>query len=185
MIKRNASSRDRALKIIYSTNKQKVFSYILSNNGNKDEAKDVYQEAVIAFYERILKNTFKGDSAISTYLYSIARFKWINHLKSSKKRMERNMEFGQTEEFDLGPMSKLIDDEQKASVLRILDALGDQCRKILVESIYYNVSMKEIAAQENYSSEQVVRNKKYKCIQKLKALLAENPALIHILRSYE
>lgn len=99
--------------------------------------------------------------------------------------MERNMEFGQTEEFDLDPLSILIDDEQKVSVLRILDALGDQCRKILVESIYYNVSMKEIAAQENYSSEQVVRNKKYKCIQKLKALLAENPALINILRSYE
>ena len=45
--------------------------------------------------------------------------------------------------------------------------------------------MKEIVEQGDYSSEQIARNKKYKCLKKLKELIAEKPQLIQILKSYE
>jgi hypothetical protein len=43
--------------------------------------------------------------------------------------------------------------------------------------------MKDIAANGNFSSEQVVRNKKSKCLKKLRELLKVNPKLINILKN--
>ncbi len=184
MIKSEPLKREKALKVIYQTNKEKVCSYILSNSGGEEEAKDVYQESVIAFYENVLSDTFKGDSAISTYLYSIARFKWLNQIKKNNIRMLHNTKYEQDEFYD-SPMAKIIDDEKKSQVLEVLEQLGTRCKSILVECFYNNASMKEIAESGNYSSEQIVRNKKYKCMKKLKELIAEQPKLIQILKSYE
>jgi len=184
MIKENRMLRDKALKIIYQTNREKVCSYILSNSGDEDEAKDVYQESMIAFYENVCNERFKGDSAISTYIYSIARFKWLNQIKKRGIRVSHHMEAQDTEEFHESPLVKLLDKEQQERIHEVLATLGAQCKKILIESIYHNSSIKEIAANEGYSSEQIVRNKKYKCLKKLKELIAAKPSLVAILKGH-
>jgi len=184
MIKSTPPKREQALKIIYQTNKEKVCSYILSNSGSQDEAKDVFQETIIAFYENVQNNKFKGDSTIGTYLYSIARFKWLNQIKKNSTQMLHNTKYEQNEGFYQSPLATIIEDEKKAQVLEVIESLGEQCKKILIANIYHNASMKEIAKSENYSSEQIVRNKKYKCLQKLKELISANPALIKVLKGY-
>jgi len=185
MIKSNSLERENALRIIYQANKEKVCSYIRSNSGREEEAKDMFQETIIAFYENVLNNKFKGDSTISTYLYSIARFKWLNQIKKNNIRMHHDTETINTEEFYKSPLASIIDKEKKDSVLEVLENLGTSCKKLLIESIYHNKSMKEITQQGDYSSEQIVRNKKYKCLKKLKELLIEKPQLIQILKGYE
>jgi len=185
MIKGNHLEREKALSIIYKRNKEKVCSYILSNSGNEDEAKDVFQESIIAFYENVRDQKFKADSAISTYLYSIARFKWLNQIKKNTIRMSHDTQYQPSGEFDESPLASIIDDEKKSHIMEVLDLLGDSCKRILIENLYHNASMKEIAENGNFSSEQIVRNKKYKCLQKLKELIAEKPILIQILRSHE
>ncbi len=184
MIKSNSFEREKALRIIYQANKEKVCSYIRSNSGREEEAKDVFQETIIAFYENVLNNKFNGDSAISTYLYSIARFKWLNQIKKNNIRMAHNTKYEQ-EEFYESPLATIIDDEKKTHIIEVLGSIGAQCKKLLIDSIYHNKSMKEIAEQSDFSSEQIVRNKKYKCLKKLKELIAEKPQLIQILKSYE
>ena len=185
MIKGSHLDRERALKIIYEENREKVSSYVLSNSGNNDEAKDIFQETIIAFYENVQKNRFKGESAISTYLYSIARFKWLNQIKKNNTRMIHDTKQQQTEDFYKSPLATIIEGEKKDQIIEVLNSLGSQCKKLLIESIYNNASMKEIADHGDYSSEQIVRNKKYKCMKKLKDLIAKKPMLIHILKSYE
>ena len=185
MIKGNSLEREKALKIIYQANKEKVCSFIRSNSGREEEAKDVFQETVIAFYENVLNDKFKGDSAISTYLYSIARFKWLNQIKKNNIRMHHDTESVNTEDFYKSPLATIIDDEKKVHIIEVLGSVGEQCKKLLTDSLYHNLSMKEIAEQGDYSSEQIVRNKKYKCLKKLREIIAKKPQLIQILKSYE
>ncbi|PHS63304.1 MAG: hypothetical protein COB12_09780 [Flavobacterium sp.] len=185
MIKGNSHKREKALRIIYQINKEKVCSYIRSNSGREEEAKDVFQETIIAFYENVLNDKFKGDSTISTYLYSIARFKWLNQIKKNNIRMLHDTETVNTENFYKSPLATIIDDEKKAHIIEVFGSVGNQCKRLLIDSIYHNKSMKEIVEQGDYSSEQIARNKKYKCLKKLKELIAEKPQLIQILKSYE
>ncbi len=172
-----------AMAAIYRTNKAKVCSYILGNNGRQDEAKDVFQEAVIAFYENVRDDKFKGESTISTYLYSIAKFKWLNQIKKNSIRTGHH-EKAPREAFSESPLATLIEGEQKRTVLEVLALLGSSCKELLIENLYHNASMKEIAESGGYSSEQIVRNKKYKCLQKLKELIHAKPALIAVLKGY-
>jgi RNA polymerase sigma factor (sigma-70 family) len=187
MLTNNALSRDSALQYIYKENREKVCSFILSNNGNSEEAKDVFQESMIAFYENVRDGKFKAESKISTYIYSIARFKWLNQLK---KDQIRKLHYGKLKDdfktsftFEKNQLATIIEGEHKLAIENLLTSLGAICKKILIESIYYNLSMKEITKNGNFSSEQVVRNKKSKCLKKLKDLLKTNPKLINVLKN--
>lgn len=171
--------------MIYRQNRGRIFGYVLSNSGTTEQAADIFQESVIALYENVKDDIFKGESAISTYLYSIARFKWLNQIKKDKVRAEHHNSLDLSEQKEQGQLATIISDENKAQVLEVIGLLGEDCKKILVESIYHNTSMKDIAAAGNFSSDQIVRNKKYKCIKKLRELISKRPALIKILRSNE
>jgi len=57
----------------------------------------------------------------------------------------------------------------------LLQELGESCKKILELFYYENLSMKEIVSQMHYENEQVVRNKKYKCLQQLTDKMKQNP----------
>ncbi len=138
---------------------------------------------MIAFYENVRDGKFKGESAIGTYLYSIVKFKWLNQIKKDRIR-ENHHEKATTEAIQESPLTTLIDGETKQGVLQVLDELGAACKQLLIENLYHNASMKEIAAKGTYSSEQIVRNKKYKCLQRLKELVRMKPSLVPILKGY-
>lgn len=182
-LKGSRAEREIALRIIYIDNKEKASSFVLRNQGNEDEAKDVFQEAMIAFYENVRDGKFKGESAIGTYLYSITKFKWLNQIKKDKIR-EGHHEKAGMESFQESPLTDLIDGERKQGVLQVLDQLGEVCKQLLVENLYHNASMKEIAENGSFSSEQIVRNKKYKCLQRLKELIRAKPMLVQMLKGY-
>ncbi len=148
------------------------------------EAIDVFQEAIISFYENVRDNKFSGDSAISTYLFSIARFKWLNQLKKDKTRKAHHSKIVSEEILEQDVSEIIINKEKQGQVLDVFNLLGEACKKLLIQSIYYGTSMKEIAEKEDYSSEQIVRNKKYKCLKKLKSIVIERPDIIKMLKGY-
>ncbi len=178
------SSREWALREIYKLNKDKVGSFILSNNGNASEAKDIFQESIIAFYENVLAGKFKGESKIGTYLYAIARFKWLNHLKQRSNELKSNEIMIDRNEIEKDAQVQLIAKEYRAQVMKVMSAVGEQCKELLIATIYHDQSMKEIVSQGKYSNEQIARNKKYKCLKHLREILQEQPELIKVLKGY-
>ncbi|MEL6812069.1 MAG: sigma-70 family RNA polymerase sigma factor [Bacteroidota bacterium] len=181
LIKGSKVERDEALRIIYQGNREKIYAFILSNSGSREKAKDVFQETIIAFYENVRDGKFKGESAISTYLFSIARFKWLNQIKKDMIRTGHHEKL-EMDTFSDSPLSRLVEGEKKQQVLEVLELLGASCKKLLVQNLYFDASMKDIAAMGEYSSEQIVRNKKYKCLKRLKQLVSDRPSLIQVLK---
>lgn len=185
MMRGNSRDREQAIQRVYTLNRGIICSYIIANSGSEEQAKDVFQESVIALYENVRDGKFKADSSLSTYLFSIAKFKWFNQIKKDSIRSGHHQKAQLKEEFDPGPLAQLVQTEAKERILGVLEGLGERCKQILVESLYHNASMKEIAKSLSFSSEQVVRNTKYKCLKKLKELIVERPQLIKILRTDE
>jgi DNA-directed RNA polymerase specialized sigma subunit len=77
-----------------------------------------------------------------------------------------------------------VKNESKKQVLSVLDELGETCRKILVHYYYDDLSMKEIFERMDYESEQVVRNKKYKCMKQLTQMLENNSTVKNSLKDF-
>jgi RNA polymerase sigma-70 factor (ECF subfamily) len=51
---------------------------------------------------------------------------------------------------------------------KYFDALGEKCQKILTLFYYQQYNIKEIMAEGNYNSENVVKSQKSRCLKTLK-----------------
>ena len=59
-----------ALSVLYKEHFGAINHFILNNNGSGDDAKDVYQEAVIIFYEKVTQDSLELNCKISCLLYT-------------------------------------------------------------------------------------------------------------------
>ena len=172
---------EKYLKFLYKKNRDVIFGYIKKNSGSEEEAKDVFQDGIISLYENIKENRYNGDASLSSYLYSICRFIWLNKLK--RKGIEQKViNNTQHSEIDPGPLPDLISEERRSNIMKLFDEIGEQCKEILIYSIYQNLSMDEIYQKMGFQNAQVARNKKYKCAKRLKKLLEDRPDIRRLLK---
>lgn len=165
---------DKFLKDLYLRNFGKVRSYIIRNSGNEDDAKDIYQEAYIAVWRNIQTDKFipQNETSLDGYLYKIAQFKWIDHLRKNS---------GKKQELDINESNLSMDtsaedeseDEFEIKITHIKSSfleLGKNCKELL-SSFYYDKKPLKIIAQESGYTEATVKNNKYRCLQKLREMV--------------
>lgn len=162
-----ADKTDKAFYKLYS-GYPKVEKLILSKGGTKDDAQDVFQEALIILYKKVTTTDFNLTSKLSTYLYSVSRFLWKDQLIKLKKIQATNMEVDLLST-ELDELEKIKENEIKLKqVETILTTISKKCQEILELFYYRSFSMKEIAKKMSYTSERIARTQKYKCMEKAK-----------------
>jgi RNA polymerase sigma factor (sigma-70 family) len=181
---RSGQKMNESIKAIYTAYYDSLSWYVINNSGSRQDAEDIFQEVVVAFIDLVQKNKFRGESTVKTFLFSLNRYSWLNELKRRNRALvrEEKYEKGQERlEMDAGAM--IADREGKEEIVKLVSQLGETCRKILLLFYYENLSMKEILDNMHYENEQVVRNKKYKCLKQLEQMLDANPALKQTLKN--
>ncbi len=163
---------DQALSQLYRQYYEPVQQLILKNSGTTDEADDIFQEVLLAFYTQLRNGKLTLQCSIKTYLYSVARNMWLNELRkrSNKPTMVETDEFIVLEENHLAAMMLTERNQEMAKLIR---SLGEQCQEILTYFYFDRFRMKKVAALMGFANEQVAKNKKSKCLKKLKALVQE------------
>src|SRR5215471_4412310 len=81
LLKALANNDPKAAETIYKDNFNMVLAFILNNNGSYDEARDIFQEAMITLYQKAKSDSFVLTSQIKTYVYSICRRLWLKRLQ--------------------------------------------------------------------------------------------------------
>ncbi len=181
---RSGQRMDESIKAIYRSYFDSLGWYVMNNSGSRQDAEDVFQEVVVSFIDLVQKNKFRGESTVKTFLFSLNRHTWLNELKRRGRAMAREEKYERGQErVELDTSHLIADREGKAEVARLVGELGETCRKILLLFYYENLSMKEILERMHYETEQVVRNKKYKCLKQLEERLNGNPALKQTLKN--
>jgi len=167
---------DDAIAFTYQQYSKTVSSFIINNGGSQQDADDIFQETVIAFINTVQKGNYRMEAGIPTFLVAISKNLWYKEIKKKDRSeyREKVFEIGRgSEELDVS--NDISDREMKKELRELLDKLGDSCKKILMLFYYDNLSMKEIVEHLHYENEQVVRNKKYKCLKELTELVKANP----------
>ena len=78
------SKRGKALDKLYRYY-PKVENMIRSNGGEKQDAQDLFQEALIIFCKKITDSQFALTASINTYVYSICKILWLKELKKKQR----------------------------------------------------------------------------------------------------
>lgn len=143
-----------------------VKKMVLKNNGSKQDAEDIYQEALIILFRKVQEGNFVLSSSLNTYLYSVCRYLWSDTLKKQNKKIE----FEKVESFI--PDEEIEKDNHKESQYRIAEkafqSVGEKCKELLVLFYHKNQGFKQIAKDLGFASENVAKNQKYRCLEKAK-----------------
>lgn len=175
-IKRNDAI---TLKRIYNNNYPKIETLVLKNNGTKAYAKDIYQEAFLAVWQNVKQDKFvpQSESSINGYLYTIAKNKWMDVLRSQgykKTIMASQMSYFEIkDEENNGMDDDILKDKRLEDVMHAFKSLGDACKSLLRKFYFEKKSMKSIAKELQLDSAST-RNKKYRCMQKLRQIALNN-----------
>jgi len=174
LVKAIQANDQRILKLVYQENYHKTEKYVLGNNGSIAQAKDNYQEAFISVWENIQDNKFvpKNQTALNGYIYTVAKNKWLDYLKSSRFKKTSSMDSIEYKiEAQDEPENKAEEVEKNKKITKVITSfnqIGDACKQLLTVFYYDNKSLREIANELNIT-EASARNKKYRCLEKLRA----------------
>ena len=170
LLKGLATNDKKAVEALYRENYNMVQALIINNNGSADDAKDVFQEAMIVLYERVRSGTFELNCQIKTYVYSVARRLWLKRLQQLN-RYSAPVE-GQE---NIVPVEEEIEEhERRNAEFEMMDKaignLGEPCKSLLEAYYLQKQNMQEIAANFGYTNADNAKNQKYKCLMRLKKI---------------
>lgn len=163
-----------ALKELYINNYKKVEQFVLQNSGTTDHAKDIYQEAFLAVWQKVKGDKFVEEKpgSVNGYLYQIAKNKWTDYLRSSYFKKTSVLTDTAMEDATYDIYSESRTDEEESRLKRTMEAfkgLGEDCKTLLIRFYFKKMSLRDIASLTSID-EASARNKKYRCMQKLREL---------------
>lgn len=177
IIEKLRTGNRHAFEMLYKEHFNMVYYFVLKNNGNKEDAKDIFQETIIILFEKTKHKDFSLSCTVKTFIYSIARNLWLKKLRNKSKqvhiadfeqyiKVDINEHFEEKEEDD--------DDEKINLIMEKIKLLGEKCKALLTGFYFYKKSMQLLATELDYTNAANAKNQKYKCLKQLQKLVLEN-----------
>ncbi|PUV23906.1 RNA polymerase sigma factor [Sphingobacterium athyrii] len=160
----NQAMRRQALFMdLYKSAFPTVAKYVSRMGGDFDEAKDVFQDALIIYYEKVILSPTALKNDIG-YLIGTARNLWL-------KRYYQTSQHLPLDHLEI----PLTDEESPSSgrLLRFLETAGRKCMNLLKSFYYDRLSLQEIADEFGYSGTRSATVQKYKCLEKIRETIRE------------
>ena len=170
LLKGLAGNDRGAIETIYRLHYSMIQTLVINNSGTSDDARDVFQEAIIVLYEKAKSGTFELHAQLKTYIYAVSRRLWL-------KKLALNQRFTG----DLANASESIATEEDIELYehrtqdlelmeQALQHLGEPCKELLESYYIRRKNMSEIAREFGYTNADNAKNQKYKCLMRLKKI---------------
>ena len=168
---RNADNS--VLKAFYERFLPAIVRLVENNSGGRDDALDVFQDALMVIYKKAKADDFKLTSSLSTFLYAVCRNLWMKKLnkKSFSEVSIKDTEVYKDDADMLETMNKL---EKYRLFKSKMNELTGNCKEIL-ELFLNGVDMKKIANQLGLSSVAYAKKRKFVCKEQLIGLIRKDP----------
>ena len=165
-----AASDKKAVETIYKENFNMVQALIINNNGSADDAKDIFQEAMVVLYEKVRSGSFELNCQIRTFVYSVSRRLWLKRLQ----QQNRYSDPGDSMESVVAVEEDLEAHEQRNAEFDMMEKainnLGEPCKSLLEAYYLQKQNMQVIASRFGYTNADNAKNQKYKCLMRLKKI---------------
>jgi len=166
VLERVSRGDEKALDYLYKKYFRMMVRVVTSNSGTEDEAKDIFQDALLVFWQKAISGNLVLTSKISTYIYSICLNLWRKELDRKSRFSYEIVEGSTYQDYEKKERIKIIND--------CINQLGDTCRRILTYHYFDGLSMTDIAKKLNFANPDTAKTKKYKCKKKLDMMVKRN-----------
>lgn len=141
---------------------------------DEDDAKDIFQEAVIAFYLNVMNGTLTHlNSDLKTYLFSIGKYLLLNF----KRKHDRTSNLDESNVINMGstnPIEDMEETEHNQELIRkALEQMPEKCREILRLYYFKHKDLASIAKELGYKNANVIKKTKSECMKKMAVVMRE------------
>ena len=143
---------------------------------SEDESFNAYSDTILAALENIRNTRFEARSSLKTYLFQIFHNKCVDLLRKKTTNKQR-VHLSETISGKLLQLSdnarsiiqQLVDQADWQLLKEKMKLLEDKCRQLLT---FWgeNYSDREIAAQLQYKTADVVKTSRLRCLERLRKL---------------
>ncbi len=175
LVKGLAEGRESCVKFIYREYFPMVRSIVSSQNGNLEDAEDIFHDGLIIVFNRLKSEKFTLNSSLKTYLFSVCRNLWRRRLERKYRLLYATDSYVSDLE---GCYTQEAEEEEYAEKFRLYKKhfvdLPEFCRMLL--SCYIKkMSLEDIACIMNYKDTEYVKARKYYCKNLLRNKILNDP----------
>lgn len=167
---------DYIIKYIYQELFPMILFLVTKNNGNEEDAEDVFQDGLIVVFKKIKADELELNCSFRTYIYSICRNLWLQKLSKHK---QYTREFNDVEDYvtttEYNIKNNNLDELEKFRLYQQhFLTLNKDCQKVLLLFIK-KMPLKEIAVEMGFKTEKYAKTRKYLCKEELKKRIINDP----------
>lgn len=150
----------KQIEKLYELYKQDIYFYLLSLTHNPTLSEDLLSETFVQAITSL--SSFKGQSSVKTWLFSIARNMWLRHLRKEKPTVEYNdlLEIYVSDSLE----KTVITNETANRIIKLLSEKDERTQKIVglrVEGYSYSAIANELGLSEGSARVIDFRTKKW------------------------
>lgn len=164
-----AKNDKRAVETIYRENYNMIQALVINNNGSSEDAKDIFQEALIVLFEKVKTGHFELNCQVKTFVYSVSRRLWLKRLL-----LQNRFQVSDSHEDIVSVDDDMEEHERRNNEFTMMEkamgGLGEPCKSLLESFYLQKKNMQEIANEFGYTNPENAKNQKYKCLMRLKKL---------------
>ncbi len=170
LLKGLAGDDKKSIETIYRQNYSMIQSFVINNNGSADDARDIFQEAMVVLFEKSRLSAFVLSCQLKTYIYSICRRLWLKRLQQLTRFSTQVDSLEETV-----PVEEEIEEHEKVNndfilMEHAMSKIGEPCKSLLDAYYMQKKNMQEIAGEFGYTNADNAKTQKYKCLVRLKKL---------------
>ncbi len=169
---------NRGIREIYEAFAPSVRQWVRNNSGSDSDAQDLFQEALMAIYDRYCLRGEPFEGSFGGLLMTICKRRWYDRLSRKKKDDGvRNAEAGrydnEADEWEAAEAT-LEQAARQKRLEQVFQYLSEQCRRVLALLITEELPAEEVAEQLGISSTNTVYQNKHRCLTRWRQLYYEH-----------
>jgi RNA polymerase sigma factor (sigma-70 family) len=142
--------------------------FVSQLGGSFQDAKDIFQDALLLYYEKSTEESFAIRKAPEAYILGIAKHLWNRKFRYSHRLVSLT-----AAEEHMAPPAEPQKDVDNRRLLAYLEKSGRRCLDLLRAFYYEKLPMKQIAGNMGYASDRSATVQKYKCLEKVRDALSK------------
>ncbi|MDX1447162.1 sigma-70 family RNA polymerase sigma factor [Lishizhenia sp.] len=144
--RKGGASSQKAFNAIVAQYAEQLYWQIRRQTKNHEDTNDVLQNTLLKVYKALDK--FEGKSALTTWMYSIARNETYTFLEKRNKQVKQEYDDASLELLTIpGDLGGLPPEQIEALLFRALDTLPDKQAQVFQLKYFENMSFKSISQQ--------------------------------------
>lgn len=163
----------KRIREVYALALPAVIRWVEENSGTEQDARDIFQEAIIALYKKLESGEFTLTCTLKSFLRIMCRNLWLSRLRRRKVLTVVSEESEENIPMDDDILLNLEQAERQRLFLFHFSKLGDKCRQIL-NGFFQKKRLKKIA-EEMGTSESYIKKRKFHCKETLVNNIRKDP----------